>query len=123
MSEAQRFLFLRDYGESAVMTRYYMGQVLLYANGDSRAALIEAARCLSACPLMAEFWCLAGDALYSAPHPNRPLSIYRRQSTMVRERLIPKPSPWYDRAEELERDGGNNERAFGDRHSDLQSTG
>ena len=76
LAAAEAFLFHQNEGVSAVMTRYYMGTVRLCVFGDVEGALADAARCLAAYPLMSEFWCLAGDALYRARQYERAETMY-----------------------------------------------
>ena len=73
---AQEFLFRNSEGATAAMTHYYLGTVYLRVFGDVRMAISEAVKCLVAHPTLAEFWCLAGDALYQGGQYERAKAIY-----------------------------------------------
>ena len=64
LKTAEHFLFLDKTSMSSVMTRYYLSMVYLIHKKKARPVLQNMNLCLCARPLMAEFWCLLGDAYY-----------------------------------------------------------
>lgn len=66
LSLAEHYLFMnRDLRSvPTTMVRYYFAMVQLMHTRKVRPALQNLSLCLSANPLMAEFWCLMGDVYY-----------------------------------------------------------
>jgi len=62
---ATHYLSLDSHSKSAVMLRYYLAQIQAYINKEMGKATRNILPCIVAKPLMAEFWCLLGDILYS----------------------------------------------------------
>jgi tetratricopeptide (TPR) repeat protein len=61
---AEHYLFIDSKSMSATMLRYYMAMAYLVHERKSTPALQNLNLCLSAQPLMAEFWCLMADVYY-----------------------------------------------------------
>lgn len=73
---AEKYLFCKKTGISSVMTSYYSGLVRLYSTGKTEEAIRAAVACLAVKPLMAEFWCLLGDAYYKVADYERAIEFY-----------------------------------------------
>ena len=64
LRSANHFLFLsRETTMPVILTRYYMAMAYV-AKKNPHEAFANLIICLSAKPLMAEFWCLLGDIYY-----------------------------------------------------------
>ena len=64
LNVAKHYTFLEKSGISYTMTKYYMGLIQLYGFQDIKSCIENAVTCIITNPLMAEFWCLLGDAYY-----------------------------------------------------------
>jgi glycosyltransferase involved in cell wall biosynthesis len=64
LKAAEHFLFLDKTSMSSVMIRYYLSMIYLIHKREYKPVLQNINLCLCARPLMAEFWCLLGDAYY-----------------------------------------------------------
>lgn len=64
LKTVEHFLFLDKDSMSATMARYYLAMTHLIHKRQARPVLQNMNLCLCARPLMAEFWCLMGDAYY-----------------------------------------------------------
>lgn len=64
LKTAEHFLFLDKSSMSSVMARYYLSMIYLMHKRQYKPVLQNINLCLCAQPLMAEFWCLLGDAYY-----------------------------------------------------------
>jgi len=73
---AEKYLFCKKTGISSAMTTYYSGLVRLYSTGKVDEAIRAAVTCLAVKPLMAEFWCLLGDAYYKIADYERAREFY-----------------------------------------------
>lgn len=62
--KAEQYLIRDSADKSSVMLRYYLAQVQLHVFKDTYAAVRNTMACITAHPMMAEFWCLLGDILY-----------------------------------------------------------
>ena len=72
---------------SAIMTRYYMGVVQCLVYKDYPQSIRNAITCMSACPLMAEFWCLLGDIFFAAKQPDKSQVFYENAIILGRKRF------------------------------------
>lgn len=73
---AEQYLLKDSSSKSGIMTRYYMAHVLLHCLGDSKSAGKCILTCISAHPLMAEFWCLLGDLYYHQKKYDKAIAFY-----------------------------------------------
>ena len=64
LKTVEHFLYLDKNSMSAIMARYYLAMVHLIYKKQAKPVLQNMNLCLCARPLMAEFWCLMGDAYY-----------------------------------------------------------
>ena len=87
LAVAGEFLFHRNYGIPAVMTKYYMAMTLLYVLNDGRSAIKHIAECLAVHPLMAEFWCLLGDVFYKTAEYEKARVFYENAILLGEKRL------------------------------------
>lgn len=92
---AAAYLFRSD-GDSmpTVMTRYYQALVYCHVKRDAKRAVQELLVPLTRRPLMAEFWCLAGDVFYHLTEDYaRAERLYRAAMTMGAGRRADDPWP------------------------------
>jgi glycosyltransferase involved in cell wall biosynthesis len=87
ITAAERFLFYEKVGVSAVMLKYYLALVRLYHFKDAGRAIQDILACLLAKPLMAEFWCLLGDAFYQRNQYNQAIIWYENAMMLGSKRL------------------------------------
>lgn len=65
LKSSDKIIFLDNKAKiSTIMHRYYYSLVNLYYKKNAKLALQNLVICISRNPLMAEFWCLAGDVYY-----------------------------------------------------------
>ena len=72
---------------SAVMIRYHLAMVCVYKLGDHNKAIKYLLECIAARPLMAEFWCLLGDAHYKVRKYDKAVAFYENAIVLGGERL------------------------------------
>jgi len=85
---AERFLFQKkEIDSSVILTKYYISSILKKKNpGRSLQLILE---CISAYPLMAEFWCLLGDLyLFSFKEYDRAYHFYQNAVILGSQRLV-----------------------------------
>lgn len=73
---------------STIMHRYYYSLVNLYHKKNAKLALQNLAICLSNNPLMAEFWCLAGDVYYFLSKFKEAIILYENAMVLGNNRNI-----------------------------------
>lgn len=85
---AEHYLFNeRSQRISVTMTQYYMGIVHCLVTNDLEAAIRNALTCVAANPLMAEFWCLLGDAYFQAKEFEKSIAFYENAMLLGGRRL------------------------------------
>jgi len=90
--DANQFLFLGGTGIPAYTMKYYLSLVHLYVFNNVEIAIKNMIICLSANILMAEFWCLLGDAFYKLNQYAKAYSLYENAIILGERRL--KSDPW-----------------------------
>ena len=87
LASAAQYLFLERSGMSATMLKYYVAIVQLYEYKKYSQAIQDVLSCLAVNPLMAEFWCLLGDAYYSLKQYDKAYEFYDNAIIMGNRRL------------------------------------
>ena len=88
LSLSEHYLFKeRQQTISATMTRYYTGIVNCLVTNDLEIATRNALLCVAAHPLMAEFWCLLGDAYFQAREFEKSMTFYDNAMLLGKRRL------------------------------------
>lgn len=77
---------------SAIMLKYYISMVNLYALNDFNEIIPNLMHCIAANPLMAEFWCLLGDFSYKSKNYSNAKSFYENAIILGSKRL---KSDWW----------------------------
>ncbi len=95
LGAANKYLFVeRGSRMASVMTKYYMAIVLCHVKKDATEAVRHILGCLTAKPLMAEFWCCLADIHYFLIKDYRKaMRFYRNAITLGASRLHPDPWP------------------------------
>lgn len=73
---ANEYLIRESTSQAAIMLRYYLSQIQLYVQNNPKQATRNIMACITAHPLMAEFWCLLGDILYKQKKYDKAQSMY-----------------------------------------------
>lgn len=74
---AEQYLLRDTSSQSSIMTRYYLAHVMLHCLNDSKSAGKHILSCISAQPLMAEYWCLLGDLYYHQKKYDKAIALYQ----------------------------------------------
>lgn len=83
---ANEYLLRDSSSQSAIMLRYYLSQIQFHVRGDIRQASRNIVSCISAHPLMAEFWCLLADILYRQRKYQKAQALYENAMILGRKR-------------------------------------
>lgn len=83
---ANEYLLRDSSSQSAIMLRYYLAQIQFHVRGDVKQASRNILSCISAHPLMAEFWCLLGDILYRQRKYQKAQAFYENAMILGRKR-------------------------------------
>lgn len=87
---ADRYLFMEQSPKAIMnitLTRYYLGMAHLLRR-DAKQVIANAVACLAAHPIMAEFWCLIGDAYYHVMHAyDQAVAFYENALVLGARRL------------------------------------
>lgn len=73
---ANHYLFINKGGKSDLMIRYNLANVQIYNQNMINEGVRNILKCLCENPIMAEFWCLLGDAYYKMKDFNKAISFY-----------------------------------------------
>lgn len=85
---AEHYLFNeRNQRVSVTMTQYYVGIVHCLVTNNLEVAIRNAIICVAANPLMAEFWCLLGDAYFQAKEFEKSIAFYENAMLLGERRL------------------------------------
>lgn len=74
---AERFLLKETSSMSAIMLRYYLALSQLHVDKDLKNASRNLLACVTAHPLMAEFWCGLGDIFYKNAKFDKAKAMYQ----------------------------------------------
>jgi tetratricopeptide (TPR) repeat protein len=75
LSIADNYLFRKKEGIAAVNLKYYAALICLHLK-DLNKAIFHITGCISALPLMAEYWCLLGDIYYQVGQYKNAIIFY-----------------------------------------------
>jgi hypothetical protein len=87
LETAKYYLSVESFSKSSIMLRYYMAQTYLYVYNNIEEAIKTLSPCIIARPLMAEFWCLLGDAYYKLKRYNKAKNLYENAYLLGSRRL------------------------------------
>jgi len=76
LKHADQYLFVNNSGVAATMLTYHTALVKVHHHNKSKEAIERIISCLSVNPLMAEFWCVLGDAFYLRKEYAKAISFY-----------------------------------------------
>jgi tetratricopeptide (TPR) repeat protein len=84
---AEYYLDAEKQGMSATMLRYYLAMVQAYELDRLNEAARNTLICISAKPIMAEFWCLLGDIQYRLKNYQKAVAFYENAVILGSRRL------------------------------------
>lgn len=85
---AEYYIFQnKEQNITKIMTHYYLGVVNCLVTDDQNSAIKNAAICISQHPLMAEFWCLLGDAYLKSNELEKAITFYENGKILGSYRL------------------------------------
>jgi tetratricopeptide (TPR) repeat protein len=86
INTASEYLVRDSKSQSAIMLRYYLAQVQLHVYADTKQSFRNIMACITAHPVMSEFWCLLADILYRQKKYEKAQAFYENAMILGRKR-------------------------------------